>query len=167
MRRHRSVVILLVVLCQAGCGDGDPAATGTRDGEHAAGGAGAHGHHHVAPHGGALVALGDHFAHLELVFDAGEDRLTLYVLDGAARDGVRVTLPELRLRIRTEREELPLVLEPVERALTGETRGDSSEFSAVVPALRGAAHFEATVAAIRLKGQDYTEVVIPYPAGDH
>lgn len=31
-------------------------------------------HHHVAPNGGTLVALGDHFAHLEIKVDHNEGK---------------------------------------------------------------------------------------------
>ncbi|MBK7495896.1 MAG: hypothetical protein IPI28_11060 [Candidatus Omnitrophica bacterium] len=41
-----------------------------------------HDHHHAAPHGGTMVALGDHMAHLELVLDSQNGTLTAYILDG-------------------------------------------------------------------------------------
>jgi hypothetical protein len=165
MALRPSLTASLVILALfTSCGEGPPPAPESRGG---AATDGDHAHGHSAPHGGALVALGDHFAHLELVFDAASGRITVYVLDGAARDGVRLAQDELRARIEVDHGELPLVLEPVERALTGETRGDSSEFSGRAEGLAGATRFDLTIETIRVRGQDFAEVRIPYPDGDH
>ena len=63
---------------------------------------GAHDHHHhhhdeehKAPHGGTLVALGDHQYHAEIAWDETAKTITVYVLDGEAE---RALLPALSAR---------------------------------------------------------------------
>src|SRR5688572_651912 len=58
-----------------------------------------HKHEHKAPHDGTLVVFGDEFAHIELVLEAKEGKLTAYVLDGHAEKGVRVDQKDITLEI--------------------------------------------------------------------
>jgi len=146
--------ILLVALLAA-CAKDAPEGGGGHD----------HGHVHAAPHGGALVALGDEFAHLEAVADAAAGRLTLYVLDGHAQKGVR--LPDASLRCTVRPAGFPLELLPVARATTGETAGDASEFSATDPRLEGLERFTLVVERVAVKGREFSGVEIPVPEGDH
>lgn len=132
------------------------------------------GHTHAAPHDGALVALGDHFAHLELVFDADLGAVTVYVLDGHAEHAVRIAAPSLMLEIDLGRDAAPdevgepltMELTPVESALTGETAGDASEFAGVASALIGASAFEVRIARVEVLGEIVEDVVIRYPDSD-
>ena len=84
-------------------------------------------HEHHAPHGGSLVEVGEEFAHVELVVDASTQTLKAYVLDGEAEGSVRVTQKTLRLRLKGAGQ---LELKSHQNPLTGESPGDSSEFSA-------------------------------------
>src|SRR5258708_36748143 len=63
-----------------------------------------HHHHHAdkGPHGGALVAIGQDDAHLEIVLDGETGTLTAYVLDGAAEKAVAVKQQNLQLAITLE-----------------------------------------------------------------
>lgn len=135
-------------------------------------------HHHEAPHGGTLIALGDHFAHLEVIHDATEGRITIYALDGEAENPVRLKLESLVLQIKSiERETPPAeadVQVPVEihlgaaaNPLTGETVGDTSEFSGTAPFLSGPiVGFTAILPRISLLGSDMENIEIKYPEGN-
>ena len=67
---------------------------------------GAHDHHHhhhdeehKAPHGGTLVALGDHQYHAEIAWDETAKTITVYVLDGEAEKAVPIDAKEIVLAI--------------------------------------------------------------------
>ena len=57
------------------------------------------GHHHDAPHGGTLVVFGEEFAHIELLLEKKTGKLTCYVLDGEAKNGVRISQEKIKLNI--------------------------------------------------------------------
>jgi hypothetical protein len=102
--RHHSLpqrVLLLVpivgaALLFAGCPPQAPVAPAPPSGPAAAGG-----HHHAhgekGPHDGALVAIGDGAAHLEVVLDAETGKVTAYVLDGSAQNPVTITAEKLQI----------------------------------------------------------------------
>ena len=89
-----------------GCGGGDnlqefddahikPADPGAHEHHH-------HHHHdedHDAPHGGTLVALGDHQYHAEIAWDEKAKTITVYVLDGEAEKAVPIDAEEIVLAI--------------------------------------------------------------------
>ena len=117
-------------------------------------------HEHHAPHGGTLVELGNEFAHVELVRDADAGSLTAYVLDGEAEESVRVKQPLLTLVIRNTPNGAIEHLELAARAdvLTGETVGDTSEFSVTSPSLRGRSALKGSIDDITVKGEDFRNV---------
>jgi hypothetical protein len=54
---------------------------------------------HKAPHGGTLLEIGDHAAHLELVHDDKAGKLTLYILDKEAKNAVAIKeAPKINLK---------------------------------------------------------------------
>jgi len=121
-------------------------------------------HEHAAPHGGALVELGEEFAHVEIVLDPASGGLKAYVLDGEAENAVRVALPSLGLHIT-----LPgsapatAVLAAKANALSGEAVGDTSQFVGTLPALKGATAFSGQLRTLTVKGQTFTDVAFDYP----
>lgn len=123
------------------------------------------GHEHAAPHGGSLVEFGDEFAHLELVLDATTGTLTAYALDGEAEEPVRLAAATIDMTIVPDGAAATqaISLQAVENALTGERVGDTSQFRALVPALKGQSRFRGTIAEIRLRGQRFTEVEFEFP----
>lgn len=128
-----------------------------------------HGHHeHSAPHGGTLVEFGDEFAHLELVLEPATRLLTVYALDGEAERPVRVTEPAIDFEITLPNggDTFVVRLSAVENALTGERVGDSSQFTATVPALKGTSMFVGRVVDVRLRGERFTGIPFEFP-GDH
>lgn len=125
--------------------------------------AAASGHEHSAPHGGALIELGEEFAHLEFVLDAATGQLTAYALDGEAEKPVRLKQAEIELTLTQP--VLTVKLAGVANALTGETASDTSEFSATVAQLKGASGFKGTLNAVTIKGRAFKGVAFSYPQG--
>lgn len=125
-------------------------------------------HEHKAPHGGALIEFGEEFAHLELVLDK-DGNLTGYVLDGEAEKAVRVKQKEIEVKISAvegKAQALTVSLKAKANVLTGESEGDTSEFTAAAPALKGVKKFEAAVGAITIKGKDFKETKFKFPEGN-
>jgi hypothetical protein len=123
----------------------------------------ASGHEHHAPHGGTLVELGSEFAHVELVLDAASGTLTAYVLDGEAEESVRVKQPSLKIAIESPEPGGPGAVDHLDlfaRAdvLTGETVGDTSEFSATSQSLRGRVRIKGSIEDITVKGEEFRGV---------
>lgn len=125
-------------------------------------------HAHMAPHGGALIELGDELAHLEIVLDPATGTLTGYTLDGEAEQPVRVAQPTIALAVTLPGQPaLDVTLAAVPSSLTGETVGDTSQFRAVAPALVGARQFDGVVTTLAVRGQEFTHVVFRFPSEAH
>ncbi len=132
----------------------------------AADGADAH-HEHVAPHGGTLVVFGDELAHLELVVDPETGEMTAYVLDGEAERGVAVQQPSLGIDVRPEGgDRFAVALTPVENVLTGETRGNTSQFAGRSDRLKGLHRFQGEIRRLEVKGQRFEGVSFRFPEGN-
>lgn len=127
-----------------------------------------HDHHaHAAPHGGALVELGDHEAHIEVVRDVERAELVLYVFDAHAENSVRVTHEGLTLSVQTSTgESHEVTLLPVSNQLTGESPGYTSEFRGAAPWVLTNPDFTATLPAITIRGATYENISIVFPAGN-
>ncbi len=152
MRRRCSLVSWILVLGSLGCGgDADPGLAAPAL------------HEHSAPHGGALVELGEHALHLELLLDPDTGRLTVWILDGEAELGVRVAQPTIEIRIQAPSGSFTEKLSAVESALTGETVGDSSEFQVESERLKGLQKFSGALARLEARGQTFTDVELKYP----
>jgi hypothetical protein len=121
------------------------------------------GHEHSAPHGGALVELGEEFAHIEIVLDAATGKLTAYALDGEAEKSVRVKESEIEIAVKNPA--VTIKLGGVANALTGETDGDTSEFSGQSDRLKGAANFDGVIKTILIKGRQFKDVAFDFPKG--
>ena len=125
-------------------------------------------HEHTAPRGGTLVVLGDEFAHVEFVLEKATGKLTGYVLDGEAEKPVRLTEKTIGLKINRLNSEQPLTLQlkAVANVLTGETEGDTSQFSGQSDELIGVAEFHAEILSIAVKGQTFADVDFEFPEGN-
>jgi len=106
------------------------------------------------------VELGEEFAQVELLLDPDAGSLTAYVLDGDAEESVRLKQPSLRVSLQNGNGEPDLSLELSARAdiLTGETVGDSSEFSVTMPSLIGRKRVKGRIADMVVKGQEFQDV---------
>jgi hypothetical protein len=142
-----------------------------------------HGHHHhhaeKGPHSGALVAIGQDDAHLEIVLDAETGTLTAYVLDGAAEKAVAVKQKNLQLAITLEhdhdehdgkddkKDELPdSVISLMLAAVSPGEDGTTSEFAGQSDELKGAKEFEASLTSITVGDKPFTGVKFKYPEGN-
>jgi len=108
-------------------GDIKPADPGAHDHHHH------HGEDHKAPHGGTLVALGDHQYHAEIVWDETAKTITVYVLDGEAEKAVPISAGEISLATGTgdKAEKHTFAAQPEE----GDGEGKSSRFVSTDKAL--------------------------------
>ena len=116
------------------------------------------GHKHRAPHGGVLVELGEEFAQVELLFDPDAGSLTAYVLDGDAEESVRLKQESLTVVFVDGGSPQQLALHARADILTGETVGDSSEFSATAPSLVHRTSLKGRILEIAVKGQVFRDV---------
>jgi hypothetical protein len=127
---------------------------------------GVYAHEHKPPHNGVLVECGDEFAHLELLADPDSGKLTAYVLDGEAEEPVRLKQSSIRLELNANGKKTSLTLKAVENPLTGEVKGDTSEFSVKSEKLKGVSGFSGMVALIKVKGVTFRNVKFAYPEGN-
>ncbi len=135
--------------------------------DHAAHAEDAHaGHVHVAPHGGAVVILGDETYHLELVRDAGRGVLQAFVLDGHMENFIRSAEPSFEIVASVDGEKRPLVFLPVSDAATGEKPGDASLFEASAEWLKTTARFDAVLTSITIRGSTFLAVPFAFPEGN-
>lgn len=115
-------------------------------------------HTHVAPHGGTLIEVGEHQFSIELVHDAAAGRLTAYVLDAHAENFVRLTSPTFTLVALVQGQPQSLTMAAVANPSTGETVGDTAEFSAQAGWLRGRVAFDAYIPRIEIRGAVFLDV---------
>lgn len=154
MKSRYGVIFLTLSLVFSGCG-GESGVPETSDTPPDSGG-----HAHAAPHGGTLVELGDHEANIEFVFDSAAGKLTVFVLDAHAENPIRLSMESLGIQFAYEESDgvIQGELTAVESALTGETVGDTSEFSAAINALQGREHVDVRIPEITIRGARYTDV---------
>jgi hypothetical protein len=135
-----------------------------------------HKHEHTAPHGGTLVVFGEEAAHVELVLDAKEGKLTAYVLDGEAENAVRIKQADIAIAVtwpatknekgEEVRKTSILKLAAVEHELTGEKVGDTSEFAVQSDELKDAKEFDAVIPLIEIKGMKFEKTAFNFPKGN-
>jgi len=84
----------------AGCGGGDqPEDAGRVEGGASPAGHAEHEHPSQGPHGGDLFALGGHEYHAELLHDKDSGAVTVYLLDGDARETVAGDESEITMQL--------------------------------------------------------------------
>ena len=120
---------------------------------------------HAAPHGGALVPLGEAVAHLEFVLDPATGLLTLHVLDAEASERLRLPQEMVFVLINANGEEFAIVLFSMEDSETGDRHGATSRFAASHRRLIDVHRFEAIVEGITISRQSFRRVRVSYPAG--
>ncbi|MBI1319585.1 MAG: hypothetical protein GC168_11650 [Candidatus Hydrogenedens sp.] len=127
-----------------------------------------HEHHHEAPRGGALVELGDHVAHFEVLLSAQTGTLKLYAMDGHVESPVRLAVPSIPIQVTLDGSAEPLELEvqAVASELTGETVGDTSEFSVTDERLLNQSKFTATIPGVVVRGVQFDNVGFSFPEGN-
>jgi len=126
-------------------------------------------HEHHPPHHGSLQVFGEDMAHLELVLDAKEGRLTAYALDEEAEHSVRLAQHSIRVRVlKSAPSEKPftLTLRAIANVLTGEEIGDTSQFEVVSPRLKGLKSFEGRFGSVNIRGLQFDTNTMRYPHGN-
>lgn len=128
-----------------------------------------HAHHaHVAPHGGTLVEVGEHQFALEFVRDAEAGTLTLYVLDAHAENFVRLPAKAIEVTVDVKGRAEKLSLAAVANELSGETVGDTSQFTAQADWLKRDGEFAGKIAALEIRGTVFKDVAFTFPVNkDH
>ncbi len=124
------------------------------------------GHAHTAPHGGTLIELGEHAYNLELVRDAAAGKLTVYILDGHAENFVRIAAKEIEVVAIAGGQRRPLVLTAVANPATGETVGNTSQFTAEAEWLTAAPEFDGVLTRLEIRGAVYANVPFNFPKGN-
>jgi hypothetical protein len=158
-----SLITLVVAgLFLTGCGRH---ASHDHDHDHAEHAESGHGHAHVAPHGGTVVVLGDEAFHLELVRDGADGTLTAWVLDAHLENFIRIEAREIALIAVAGGTPQALSLFAVSNPATGETEGDTSEFTGQAEWLKTAGEFEVVVPSITVRGVTFTDVRFGFPEG--
>jgi hypothetical protein len=136
-----------------------------------------HHHHHAekGPHGGALVAIGQDDAHVEIVLDADSGTLKAYILDGEAEKPVAIKQENLQLAVTLGKKEgdgddnsaLPDDVIPVTlAAVSPADDGKATEFEGQKDELKGAEKFDAVLTAIKVGDKPFKNVNFNYPEGN-
>lgn len=106
--------------------------------------AAAHGHGHKGPHGGHLLEVGDHVAHLEVMHDESAGKMTIYVLGPDAKSAFTgAKAPQVKLTTDSG----PKVLS------TTAVSGEAGAFAVTDPALK--AHGPEGRISIEIGGKTY------------
>ena len=119
------------------------------------------GHAHPAPHGGALVMLGQHAAQLELVPENDGKFWALYVLDGGAERFVRVEQEAVTAKLDGR----AVVFQALENAATGEAIGNTSKFGAQADWLDPEGRFQVEIDEIVFSVTRFQGLSSPFRKG--
>jgi hypothetical protein len=136
-----------------------------------------HHHHHAekGPHGGALVAIGQDDAHVEIVLDADTGALKAYVLDGEAEKPVAIKQESLELVVTLGKKEgadddksgLPDdVVNVTLAAVSPDDDGKATEYEGQQDELKGTEKFDAVLTAIKIGDKPFNNVNFKYPEGN-
>jgi hypothetical protein len=127
-----------------------------------------HDHEHAAKHGGELLEIGDHVAHVELVVDAGTGAVTAYVLDAHAEKPLALEQKELALTLTPEAAEaaegqektapapITLELKPAEGDTAEAPAG--SVFTGQSDQLKGADHLDAVIGPVQIGDKKFEKI---------
>lgn len=85
-----------------------------------------HGHASEGPHHGSLIELGGEEYHAEFVHDEDAGTVTIYILDGAAKEAVAIDSPDIAINLKHDGkgEQFKLAASPDK----GDPQGKSSRF---------------------------------------
>lgn len=137
-----AIAFFAISLTLLGCnGNGDSASPSgddhsehAHDGEHEEDGHdGEHAHPTEGPHHGSLIELGNEEYHAELLHDEQSGAVTIYILDGSAKNSVPIVATEITINLKHDGrgEQFKLAASPDE----GDPQGKSSRFVSNDPEL--------------------------------
>ncbi|MCC6145561.1 MAG: hypothetical protein IT368_17280 [Candidatus Hydrogenedentes bacterium] len=150
MMRNLLLIAMAMVLA-SGCGNPAPKPS-VEDEE------GEEHHVHSPMFGGELMELGEHQANLEFTADTTAGTVTVYVLDAHAEHPVRLADKSLQAELMIGGEVIPITLNAMENVLTGETVGDTAQFTGKHDALVGAQQFSLRISAITVRGLPFKNI---------
>ena len=93
-----------LALVLMGCSESAPPAVPPAPAEPTAKTPAEHAHPDEGPHGGSLVELGDEKYHAELLHDDDKGTVTIYLLDGAAKNAVLTDAKEITFNVKHAKE---------------------------------------------------------------
>ena len=125
-----------------------------------------HKHEHTPPHGGTAVVLGKEQFHLELVRDATNGLMQVYVLDSHMENFVRLTNTTIELAVQVDGKSQMLSLNAVAATASGETVGDTALFEARAEWLKTTTNFDGTIKALTVRGAQFKDVTFNFPKGN-
>lgn len=160
-----AIVVVLAVALAAVPGCGEPGVHDDHAGhDHGVRDTGAEpaAHQHAAPHGGTLVALEAEVFNVELLLDPATGTLTAWTLDGHCEHPVRIVQDAIELTLDLSGTAVAVRLDAVANPLTGETKGDTSEFRGSHDGLRGAGDFSGTIRSVRVGPRAFQDVKFRY-----
>lgn len=102
LARITATLALLAAAVFVGCGAPSPHGEATAERHHENDGHdhSAGEHSHIGPHNGHLIELGSNEEyHAELLHDEATHRVTIYILDGAAKTNVPISQPDLLINL--------------------------------------------------------------------
>jgi ABC-type nickel/cobalt efflux system permease component RcnA len=123
-------------------------------------------HAHKAMHGGALIELGDHEAHLELRVDTATGDATAWVMDAEVEKGLKIAQPEIRIKVQTKDGEQVLVLQADNDPTTGDRTGSAFTFKGKAEFLKDLQRFKGTVESVTIGKKAFEAVAFAYPEGN-
>ena len=115
-------------------------------------------HVHQGPHNGTLVELGDHQYSIEFVHDPAAQSLSLYVLDGHAENFIRLPDRSIEAILQRNGQPTPLTLAAVANQATGETVGDTSQFTATAGWLSSPQNIELAIPSLTVRGMAFQDI---------
>jgi hypothetical protein len=109
---------------------------------------GAHAHPTEGPHGGTLIELGKEDYHAELVHDEAADTVTVYLLDGAAKEPVAIDAKQLSLNLIVggKPQQFPLDAQPQ----SNDPAGKYSAFGSTSAVIGKALHAKGTTGRLNV-----------------
>ncbi|MGC3971942.1 MAG: hypothetical protein QM775_32740 [Pirellulales bacterium] len=167
---HGVAGLSLFVAAQTGCWKpnspgGNPPAHDDHD--HGKAGHDDHGHPSEGPHHGQLIELGKEEYHAELIHDDATHKVTIYLLDGAAKKAVAIADKELTVNLvvagKPQQFQLPAVAQPEDAA------GQASRFELTSEPLCEALDEEKTTGRLNLTiaGKPYSGEIKHSDDHDH
>jgi hypothetical protein len=121
-------------------------------------------HKDQPPHGGTPVALGDNY-HIEFVLDAASGTLSAYILDDEMEEFVRTDMRSFEVTAKINGVEQALKFNAVANPATGETVGDTAQFTAQADWLKTTKTFDAVIKSVTLDGTTFSHVAFNFPNG--
>ena len=125
-----------------------------------------HDHAHQPKYGGTPVELGEHQYHVEVLRDAEQGKLKIWVLDGHLENFIRLKIDsfEMKATVGEKTEILTFLATP--NSATGETVGDTSYFEAQADWLKETGEFAAEIVSLEIRGSKFEGVKFDYPKGN-